>query len=664
MAILLVASVHGATLHLTNPNGNENLQLGSQYTITWTSSGLTNPLKLVLLQNGTKVGDIVDNLSVNSPSYNWTIGNYMGGTVNPGSGYKIRIRTMNNTSSDDSDLPFTINSGPFALTAPNGGESWPLNSTRQITWTPGNVTGNVRLDLYRGGTAITNQIGTITANTAAATGKYSWTVGHYIGGTAQLGGDYRIRISSYTPEMKDWSNGPFTFTREILRLTPVFSKSLSLKYPRRGDRWYKGTGYMIKWTSAGLTDAKVKLDLMKLDGTSLVQSIAENIANSGQHFWAVPMSLPDVETLYRMRIQTMDSTYSDTPAAFYIGKAKPLAGPPAIKVTAPGGPGQLSNASEFDIRWTSTCGTSVNGPTDDGFDIDLMNAADSVKIRQLLSSVATYDGGNPDGSHGWHWRCPAGITPGTYRIRVTNWSGLCVGMGEPFTLVYPQDFIEYEIRPTVNNCFYLGNWVFWGEQTLEANVANLAYWGMAGGDPALARVGYRFFINNTWKNALHNDSFRYQHQIILRSFLAVNQYWYQGKGQALLGAKLVITRKWAMPPSVQCPTPTKPCFGGVVLLEQTSSCQTTPNPQVSNWPPALTGLRIPVASDQGDTWEVDVTDFYRVKILQGKPDLGWVLYPYHGSDPGPGMDCYCQYEYQNVERYDVVLKVRMAKDIK
>ena len=663
-ALLFAASLPGAVLHLTKPNGGESLSLGSPYKISWTSSGITNPLKLALFLNGVKIGDIVENLSPGTTSYDWTVGNYTGGQAVPGGGFSIRVRTMDGSLVDNSDSPFAITSGPFALSSPNGGESWALKSVRQITWNPGDVTGSVGLYLYKGGTDITHRVGTITDNTSAAAGAYSWTVGKLINDTAQPGAGYLIGIKSYAPEKRDTSNTTFTIMHEMAPPIPIAVTGLELTFPRRGDRWYKGTGYNIKWNSTGLTGIKLKLKLVKSDGTTLVENIAADIPNNGQYYWVIPMSLPDAENFYKIRIQTMDNAYGDLAGPFPIAK-DPAAGPRVIHVIAPGGPGQLSNAAMFDIRWTSTCGTSVNGPTDDGFDIDLMNSAGTVKIRQLFSSKPAYDGRNPDGSHGWHWSCPAGLDPGTYRIRVTDWAGRCVGLGEPFTLVYPQEFIEIVVKPTVNNCFYLGNWVFWGEHSLEANVANLSYWGMAGGDPALARVGYRFFVNNTWKNALHNDSYGYQHQIILRSFLAVNPYWYKDKGQGLLSAKLIITRKWEMPPNVQASDgPTHPCLGGVALLEQASSCQTTPNPQAVNWPPVLNGLMIAVATDQGDTWEVDVSDFYRAKIQKGKPDLGWVLYPYHGADPGPGMDSHSQYTYQNVERYDVVLKVRMAKDVK
>ena len=259
------------------------------------------------------------------------------------------------------------------------------------------MSGNVRLDLYKDGTALANKVGTITTNTPAATGKYSWHVGKYIGGTAIAGEGYLVVISSYTPEMKDSSNGPFTITSGTLQTSHAkATKGLSLTYPRRGDRWHKGTGYTIKWTPAGLMDAKIKLQLLAKDGQTVVMTIKENIDNNGQTFWAVPMSLPDAETFYKMRIQTMDNAFSDTVGPFPIAKAPPPAGPPAIKVTAPGGPAQVSTGIKYSIRWTSTCGTSANGPTDDGFIIDLMNAAGSAKIRNFLDSqTASCDSEGP-----------------------------------------------------------------------------------------------------------------------------------------------------------------------------------------------------------------------------------------------------------------------------
>jgi hypothetical protein len=669
MIVLLTGSIPAATLHVTKPNNGEPLKLGTPFTITWTSAGITSSLKLVLLHNGTKVDNIIENMPANTTSFGWTVGNYIGGTAVPGDGYSIRVRTMDNATTDDSDDSFTICNTPFALTAPNGGESWPRGSTQLITWDPCGVTGSVRLDLYKGGTDFGHLVGAITTGTNASRGKYSWKVGDRQGfpTPVAVAGDYYVVVHAYTPDLRDPGNGPFTIAPEKFVKPLDQAQTFSLTMPRRGDRWYKGTGYTITWSTGGL-DTPVRLDLVKPDGTTVVQPIAGNIPNSGQQFWAVPMSLPDADTFYKMRIQTMDNAHSDTVGPFTIAKAKAPEGPPAIKVVAPGGPSQLGTGITYAVRWTSTCGKSANGPTDDAFDIELMNAADSTRARWLLQSgQATYDGGNPDGSHSWHWdwQVPWNETAGTFRIRVTSLSGHCAGLSAPFQLVYQQEVKEYTIKPVVvRNCFYLGNWTFFGEQPMTGNVNKLWAWYMDGGNPALARVGYRFFVNNTWKTAIHNSRFEHVHQIILRSFLAVSPDWYKDKGKAVVEAKLVITRKWAMAvPNPEIQEATQPCLGGVVLLDKAPGCQSTPNPNFVNFPPALSGLSIPIANDQGGQWLVDVTDFYRAKILNGKPDLGWVLYPYHGADPGPGDDCGCQYTYQNVERYDVVLKIRIAKDI-
>lgn len=681
ICLFAAGSAFAAPLTVTSPNGGENWPLLSVKNITWTSDAGGN-IKIILFKGGSRLGDIAG-VPASQHSYSWTVGSYEGGTAPQGTDYKIKIRTLDNTQSDLSDQVFTIGSagpepGPapaFGLTAPNGGESWPRGNTRLITWNPGNATGSVRLDLYKGGTAPTNLIGTITSATSAAPGQYAWVVGDRQGMTrAAEGNDYYIVIHAYTPDMKDAGNGPFTIASQqhlasakVRTSAALPIQAFAFTFPRRGDHLYKGTGYSITWTTGG-TASPVRLDLLDVKGTTVVLPIAENIANSGTFFWAVPMSLPDAETLYKMRLRTMDATRTDIVGPFPIAKAKPVSGPPAVKVTAPGGPSQLGAGFTYAIRWTSTCGRSANGPTDDFFTIELLRAADSTRARWLIENArAVYDGGNPDGSHSWHWdwNIPANETAGSYRVRVTSVSGQCAGLGEAFPLVRQQTLATYTIKPSVRNCVNLGDWQWWGDDPMEAHTADLAFWGLKGGPADLARVGFRYFLNTVKNDPLDIYPSNYIHQIRLWSYLAVRPDWYKDKGQGVVSAKLIIKRKWKMPLPTgyeRVAEATQPCLGNIVLLDKVPQCPGNPSPYTLT-PLDVSGPRKPVPAASGDVWEVDVSDFYRVKALQGEPDLGWALLPYYLSDPGPGKDCRCQYIYQNVEGYEVVLEVRMAKDI-
>jgi hypothetical protein len=60
-------------------------------------------------QNGTKVGGIAYDIPAAQGSFDWTVGNYDGGTASPGTGYVVRVKSMVNTTYyDDSDGSFTI----------------------------------------------------------------------------------------------------------------------------------------------------------------------------------------------------------------------------------------------------------------------------------------------------------------------------------------------------------------------------------------------------------------------------------------------------------------------------------------------------------------------------------------------------------------------------
>ena len=665
VCVALAAGSAAAALTVTPPNGGESWAKGSTKLITWTAAGVGGNVKLILLKAGVKMGDIAASVPASQQSYSWTVGNYEGGTADPASDYKIRVRTLDNAQNDTSDGTFTIGpSGPapaFALTAPNGGESWPRGSTRLITWNPGIATGSVRLDLYKGGTGLSNYLGCIKTMTPASSGAYPWPVGDREGMTrAAEGNDYYVVIHAYSPDMKDPGNGPFTIA-PAEHLTPgktAVSQAttagglFALTYPRRGDRWYKGTGYTITWTTGGLGASRVRLDLLDIKGTTVVLPIAEDIANSGQHFWAVPLSLPDAETLYRMRIRTMDNAHSDMPAAFYIAKAKPVSGPPTVKVTAPGGPSQLGTGLTYPIRWTSTCGKSVNGPTDDAFDIELMNAAGTTRARWLLErGLATYDGGNPDGSHAWHWdwQIPWNETTGTYRVRVKSLAGNCLGLSEPFPVVYQQEHYDYVVNPTYQNCFYILNWCC----PVHMNPTDLTLPPLQG-VPGLARVGFYFkmvyltlYDETVWKH------------LVLRSLLRVgDEDWYKDKGH-VQEVKMTIVRQWATDMWAK----KNPCLGGVVVLTDPVPCENgNPNLPRRNAPPEMHGISVPIDTSQGNVWTVDLTQPYLILTNNGYPDLGLMLYPATESLPFAPISS-GHYEFGNSECYKITLRFRFAKDI-
>ena len=92
----------------------------------------------------------------------------------------------------------------FALTAPNGGESWAIDSTVSVQWSIGSISGNVMIELSRNGvggpwetlTASTPNDG---AQTFTATGPGTTTA--------------RVRVTSLnTPDSTDMSDGDFVIS--------------------------------------------------------------------------------------------------------------------------------------------------------------------------------------------------------------------------------------------------------------------------------------------------------------------------------------------------------------------------------------------------------------------------------------------------------------------
>lgn len=98
-----------STITVQSPNGDEQLGLNGTKNISWSSANVIHTQKLTLWQNGVLIGVIGDNIDPSKKYYTWTVGTYIGGSVPPGTGFKIKVEENLTSTSDMSDASFTIN---------------------------------------------------------------------------------------------------------------------------------------------------------------------------------------------------------------------------------------------------------------------------------------------------------------------------------------------------------------------------------------------------------------------------------------------------------------------------------------------------------------------------------------------------------------------------
>lgn len=207
--LLLLAPLAAPAITMTSPNGGETLALGASFPVTWTATGVTQNVKLILLREDNSIFEVIAReLAPGGSPYNWTVGRTETGDA-PAGRYKIRVSTMDGGQKDVSDAAFTISDGSspsptISVSSPNGGESWELGSSHPVTWSSTGLAGTVNVSLLQGGTVL----GSIGSASAAA-GSLAWTVGDYSGGTATARGGYRVRVTHSSGAPGDDSNADF-----------------------------------------------------------------------------------------------------------------------------------------------------------------------------------------------------------------------------------------------------------------------------------------------------------------------------------------------------------------------------------------------------------------------------------------------------------------------
>jgi len=139
-----------------------------------------------------------------------------------------------------------VHSQSITVTSPNGGENWKIGDVRNITWTSSDVSGNVTLKLYRGGT----DLGRIEANPLPISpGIYTWTILSSLpNGTPIIpGSNYQVMVR-HTGEINGLSKAAFTISPSgPLELAPGKPGNLVVTSPKSAEERERGKSYPIRW---------------------------------------------------------------------------------------------------------------------------------------------------------------------------------------------------------------------------------------------------------------------------------------------------------------------------------------------------------------------------------------------------------------------------------
>ncbi len=318
----IAAEVSTPTINVTSPIPSSYWVSGLTYAITWDSTGNQNAnVKIDLFKGGFLNSSIVAT-TPNSGSYSWTID----GAQAPGNDYVVRVTTVDDLFSDDSDQ-FEISDTPpeasLDITSPTGDTEWNAGSNVTITWDKtGPQDANVGILLY----SEDNSSSTIISSTPND-GSYTWNIGSGI-----PSGRYYVSVKTLDSQVEGNSN-----------MFNLFGTGITIKMPETDDTFIKGQNFNITWQKVGSQHANVKLRIYQ-NGV-VVYKITDSTSNDGSYSWAVPMTLADGDN-YVLRVKTIDNLiYGDTGFVRIASDG--------LLVTSPSTNDVLKKEQEYTITWSS-----------------------------------------------------------------------------------------------------------------------------------------------------------------------------------------------------------------------------------------------------------------------------------------------------------------------
>jgi hypothetical protein len=195
------------SINVTQPNGGETWNENTGHMITWTSQSSSGNVKLSYSLNGGAAWITILNTTPDDGQYWWVTPEVTAAQTQ----VRVKVEDVVNptTCFDVSEANFTIAEVPtcqIAIVFPNGGEIWAPDATgshseHYISWQPGGLSGNVKLEYSLNAGGSWNVITNSTEND----GCYGWAVPN------TPSNQVRVRVTSLlNTSCTDMSDANFT----------------------------------------------------------------------------------------------------------------------------------------------------------------------------------------------------------------------------------------------------------------------------------------------------------------------------------------------------------------------------------------------------------------------------------------------------------------------
>ncbi|HCI44446.1 MAG TPA: hypothetical protein DE315_02785, partial [Candidatus Omnitrophica bacterium] len=248
------------------PDGGQTLVVGSNYDITWNTTG---NITQILLDYSTNSGagwtPITPVAIANTGSKSWSVPDAISDYC------RVRVTDANDPDAKDISAGDFFIKGKLLITSPTDSTgAWLVGTTQPITWQVTGSISNVKLEFSVDGAGY-EPIPTAD-NLPATPSSFDWQI------PDRISSQVKVKITN--------KNDPTVFD-ESNDVTPLsITGQLDLTAPVGGETWYVGDQNTISWTKVGTIPA-VNLQYNISGGTYLDITDAQNLTGSSFN-WILP----------------------------------------------------------------------------------------------------------------------------------------------------------------------------------------------------------------------------------------------------------------------------------------------------------------------------------------------------------------------------------------